>query len=63
LEAEIKRCQEEERKRRLTNTEEYTMLVFSLAGTPVEDVEKYATLSNCLLKLARYLPTRIWAFR
>lgn len=40
LEAEIKRCQEEERKRRLTNTEEYTMLVFSLAGTPVEDVEK-----------------------
>ena len=40
LEAEIKRCQEEERKRRLTNTEEYTMLVFSLASTPVEDVEK-----------------------
>lgn len=40
LEAEIKRCQEEERKRRLTNTEEYTMLLFSLAGTPVEDVEK-----------------------
>ena len=40
LEAEIKRCQEEERKRRLANTEEYTMLVFSLAGTPVEDVEK-----------------------
>ena len=40
LEAKIKRCQEEERKRRLTNTEEYTMLVFSLAGTPVEDVEK-----------------------
>lgn len=40
LEAEIKRCQEEEQKRRLTNTEEYTMLVFSLAGTPVEDVEK-----------------------
>ena len=33
LEAEIKRCQE-------TNTEEYTMLVFSLAGTPVENVEK-----------------------
>lgn len=62
LEAEIKRCQEEERKRRLTNTEEYTMLVFSLAGTPVEDVEKYATLSNYLLRQAMYLPTRIWAF-
>lgn len=40
LETEIKRCQEEERKRRLANTEEYTMLVFSLAGTSVEDVEK-----------------------
>ena len=40
LETEIKRCQKDERKRRLANTEEYTMLVFSLAGTPVEDVEK-----------------------
>lgn len=40
LEAEIKRCQEDERKKRLANTEEYTMLVFSLAGTSVEDVEK-----------------------
>ena len=40
LKAEIKRCQEEERKRRLANTEEYTMLVFSIAGMSVEDVEK-----------------------
>ena len=40
LEAEIKRCQEEEQKRRLDKTEEYTMLVFSLAGTSVENVEK-----------------------
>ena len=40
LETEIKRCQEDERKKRLANTEEYTMLLFSLAGTPVEDVEK-----------------------
>lgn len=40
LETEIKRCQEDERKKRLANTEEYTMLVFSLAGTSVEDVEK-----------------------
>ena len=40
LEAEIKRCQEEEQKRRLAITEEYTMLVFSLAGTSVENVEK-----------------------
>lgn len=40
LEAEIKRCQEEEQKRRLAKTEEYTMLVFSLAGTSVKNVEK-----------------------
>ena len=40
LETEIKRCQEEEQKRRLAKTEEYTMLVFSLAGTSVENVEK-----------------------
>ena len=40
LEAEIKRCQEEEQKRRLDKTEEYTMLVFSLAGSSVENVEK-----------------------
>ena len=33
-------CQEEEQKRRLAKTEEYTMLVFSLAGTSVENVEK-----------------------
>ena len=39
-EAEIKRYQEEEQKRRLAKTEEYTMLVFSLAGTSVENVEK-----------------------
>ena len=36
LEAEIKRCQEDERKKRLAKTEEYAMLVFSLAGTSVE---------------------------
>ena len=40
LEKEIKQRQAEERKRRLAKTEEYTMLVFSLAGTSVEDVEK-----------------------
>ncbi len=50
LEAEIKRCQEEERKRRLTNTEEYTMLVFSLAGTPVEDVEKVCDIVRLFIE-------------
>ena len=40
LEQEIKRKEAENRAQRLKYTEEYTMLVFSLAGTPVEDVEK-----------------------
>ncbi|MBO7557069.1 MAG: hypothetical protein J6T52_01100 [Bacteroidaceae bacterium] len=40
LEREIKRQEAENRVKRLKYTEEYTMLVFSLAGTPVEDVEK-----------------------
>ena len=40
LEREIKRQETENRVQRLKYTEEYTMLVFSLAGTPVEDVEK-----------------------
>ena len=40
LEREIKRQEVENRVQRLKYTEEYTMLVFSLAGTPVEDVEK-----------------------
>ena len=40
LEREIKRQEAENRVQRLRYTEEYTMLVFSLAGTPVEDVEK-----------------------
>lgn len=40
LEEEIKQRKEEERKKRLEYTNEYTMLVFSLAGSSVEDVEK-----------------------
>lgn len=40
LEREIKRQEAENQAQRLKYTEEYTMLVFSLAGTPVEDVEK-----------------------
>ena len=41
---------EEERKRRLANTEEYTMLVFSLAGTPVEDVEKVCDIVKLFIE-------------
>ena len=40
LEKEVKQRQEEDRQKRLQLTEEYTSLVFSLVGTPVEDVEK-----------------------
>lgn len=40
LEKEVKLRQEEDGLKRLQLTEEYTSLVFSLAGTPVEVVEK-----------------------
>lgn len=50
LEAEIKRCHEEERKKRLAKTEEYTMLVFSLAGTSVEDVEKVCDIVKLFIE-------------
>ena len=40
LQNDNKQQQEEERKKRLDLTLEYTQLVFSLAGTSVEDVEK-----------------------
>lgn len=58
LEAEIKRCQEEERKRRLTNTEEYTMLVFSLAGTPVEDVGKVCDVVKLFIKTGQVVANK-----
>ena len=50
LEAESKRCQEDERKKRLAKTEEYTMLVFSLAGTSVEDVEKVCDIVKLFIE-------------
>lgn len=40
IEKKIKEHQEEERKNRLALTLEYSMLVFSLVGSSVEDVEK-----------------------
>ena len=50
IEKEIKRCQEEERKQRLKDTEEYTMLLFSLTGTPVEDVEKVCDIVKLFIE-------------
>lgn len=40
LEKEVKQRQAEERQRRLKLTEEYTSLVFTIAGSSVEDIEK-----------------------
>lgn len=50
LETEIKRCQEEEQKKRLARTEEYTMLVFSLVGTSVENVEKVCDIVKLFIE-------------
>ena len=50
IEKEIKQKQEEDRKHRLDVTQEYTMLVFSLAGTPVEDVEKVCDIVKLFIE-------------
>lgn len=50
LEREIKRQEAENRVQRLKYTEEYTMLVFSLAGTPVEDVEKVCDIVKLFIE-------------
>lgn len=50
LEKEIKQRQAEERKRRLAKTEEYYMLLFSLAGTSVEDVEKVCDIVKLFIE-------------
>ena len=50
LEREIKRQEAENRVQRLKYTEEYTMLVFSLAGTPVEDVEKVCDIIKLFIE-------------
>ena len=58
LEAEIKRCQEDKRKKRLAKTEEYTMLVFSLAGTSVEDVEKVCDIVKLFIKTGQVVANK-----
>ena len=50
LEQEIKRKEAENRAQRLKYTEEYTMLVFSLAGTSVEDVEKVCDIVKLFIE-------------
>lgn len=58
LEAEIRRCQEDKRKKRLAKTEEYTMLVFSLAGTSVEDVEKVCDIVKLFIKTGQVVANK-----
>ena len=50
LEKEIKQKQEEDMRHRLDVTQEYTMLVFSLASTPVEDVEKVCDIVKLFIE-------------
>lgn len=50
IKAAIALKEEEERAVRLKNTEEYTMLVFSLAKTPVEDVEKVCQVTKLFIE-------------
>ena len=58
LEAEIKRCQEDEQKKRLAKTEEYTMLVFSLAGTSVENVEKVCDIVKLFIETGQVVANK-----
>jgi len=47
--------EQQEREKRMANTEEYTMLVFSLAKTPVEDVEKVWQVTKLFLESGHVL--------
>lgn len=47
--------EQQEREKRMKNTEEYTMLVFSLAKTPVEDVEKVWQVTKLFLESSHVL--------
>lgn len=47
--------EQQEREKRVKNTEEYTMLVFSLAKTPVEDVEKVWQVTKLFLESGHVL--------
>lgn len=47
--------EQQEREKRMKNTEEYTMLVFSLAKTPIEDVEKVWQVTKLFLESGHVL--------
>lgn len=46
----IQQREQQEHEERMKNTEEYTMLVFTLAKTPVEDVEKVWQVTQLFLE-------------
>ena len=46
----IQQREQQEHEERMKNTEEYTMLVFTLAKTPVEDVEKVWQVTKLFLE-------------
>lgn len=50
--------EQQEREKRMKNTEEYTMLVFSLAKTPVEDVEKVWQVTKLFLESGHVLANK-----
>ena len=58
LERKIKRQEAENRVKRLKYTEEYTMLVFSLAGTPVEDVEKVCDVVKLFIETGQVVANK-----
>lgn len=51
----IQQREQQEHEERMKNTEEYTMLVFSLAKTPVEDVEKVWQVTKLFLESGHVL--------
>ena len=58
LERKIKRQEAENRVKRLKYTEEYTMLVFSLAGTSVEDVEKVCDVVKLFIETGQVVANK-----
>ena len=58
LERKIKKQEAENRVKRLKYTEEYTMLVFSLAGTPVEDVEKVCDVVKLFIETGQVVANK-----
>ena len=58
LERKIKKQEAENRVKRLKYTEEYTMLVFSLAGTSVEDVEKVCDVVKLFIETGQVVANK-----